>query len=34
LVVHGKRLTDADRQAIEADVEAGLADVVATARAL
>jgi TPP-dependent pyruvate/acetoin dehydrogenase alpha subunit len=33
LALHGKRLTESDRRAIDADVEAGLADVVATARA-
>ncbi len=34
LLVHGKRLTDTERQAIDAAVEAGIADVVATARTL
>jgi acetoin:2,6-dichlorophenolindophenol oxidoreductase subunit alpha len=34
LVVHGQRLADADRQRIEDEVEAALAEVVATARAL
>jgi TPP-dependent pyruvate/acetoin dehydrogenase alpha subunit len=33
LLVHGKRLTDEDRARIDAEVEAGLADVVTTARA-
>lgn len=33
LVVHGKRLTDADRLRIDAEVEAGLAQVVTVARA-
>jgi TPP-dependent pyruvate/acetoin dehydrogenase alpha subunit len=34
LVVHGKRLAETDRATIDAEVEAGLADVIATARAL
>jgi acetoin:2,6-dichlorophenolindophenol oxidoreductase subunit alpha len=34
LVVHGKRLTDADRLAIDSDVEAALSDAIVTARGL